>query len=144
LLHHRVEWLVVVDLYLKMKRKKFVFTIEGFIILMLLVAILSLSLIVYSKNLKDSPVQKVNFFKGKITNIKTIPGNLSGIGVYDKTCKAIGNGLTECDAGIKTEKYGVLNFNYIHNMAVESCITSGDKIEIEILKDGTARIWRMK
>jgi len=124
-----------------MKKKKFIFTIEGAMISILFVVILVLTIIVYSKN---TVAQKADFFNGKITNLKTIPGNLSGVGVYDKTCKKIGNGLTECDAGIKTQKYGVLNFNYVHDMAVEPCISSGDKIKIEILKNGLAKVWRTK
>ncbi len=87
---------------------------------------------------------QMSLFKGTITNIKTSPGNVSGMGVYDRTCKQIGNGLTRCDAGIRTEKYGILNFNYIHNMEAEPCIVSGDKLQVEILdSNGTARILKI-
>jgi len=89
--------------------------------------------------------QKLNLFEGKITNIQTTPGTVNGVGVYDKTCKDIGNGLTKCDAGIKTKEYGVLNFNYIHDMTTKPCITSGDKLKVEILDSkGTAKVQRFK
>ena len=125
-------------------KKKVIFKTEGFVILVLIIAILSLVLFLYLKSDKNSSVPG-DLFEGTITNMKTSPGNLSGIGMYDKTCKNIGNGLTRCDAGIKTKKYGVLNFNYAHNMAVEPCIESGNKLKVEILNsNGTARVWRIK
>ena len=124
--------------------KKEIFKSERAFIFLLIIIILSLIFVLYLGNEKNSPVSKIDLFKGNITNLKTVPGNVSGVGVYDKTCKSIGDGLTMCNAGIKTEKYGVLNFNYVHNMAIEPCIVSGDKLQIEILDSkGTARVKRI-
>ena len=128
-----------------MKKRKLVFAKEGFIILALIIVLLFLVLIPYLKNNKKSSVQSNDLFSGTITNIKTIPGNLSGLGVYDKTCKKIEKELTKCDAGIKTKEYGILNFNYVHNMKLEPCIDSGDKLKVEILDlNGTAKVWRIR
>ncbi len=125
-------------------KKRLIFSTEGIVILFLIIIILSLILMPYLNNEKNSHLRRADLFEGKITNIKTFPGNLSGIGIYDKTCKKIGNELTRCDAGIKTKKYGVLNFNYIHNMEIKPCITSGNELYIDILdSNGTAKVWRI-
>ncbi len=124
------------------KKTKVSLKLETLFVLILIIIIFSLVFVLYSENEGKSSVSGVDLFNGTITNLKISLGNISGVGVYDKTCKSIGNGLTECNAGIKTEKYGVLNFNYVHNMAVEPCIVSGDKLQIEIFKNGTARVWR--
>ena len=82
-------------------------------------------------------------FEGVITNMKVSPGTLNGAGVYDKSCISIGNGLTKCDAGIKTDEYGILNFNYIHNMGIKPCIAPGDKLSIKVTNsDGSAIVQR--
>jgi len=84
-----------------------------------------------------------DLFRGVITNVKVSPSNLSGAGVYDNNCVDIGNGLTECDGGIKTDTYGVLNFHYKHNMATQPCISPGDGLRIEILdSNGNANVIR--
>src|SRR3989344_567899 len=81
-------------------------------------------------------------FQGVITNINLEPGILEGTGVYDKSCNMIGNGLTNCDAGIQTEK-GLLNFNYKHNMDAQPCIAPGDKLKVEVLdSEGNAKVTR--
>ena len=83
-----------------------------------------------------------NVFQGVITNMKLEPGILEGTGVYDKSCNMIGNGLTNCDAGIQTEK-GLLNFNYKHNMDAQPCIAPGDKLKVEVLdSEGNAKVTR--
>ncbi len=83
-----------------------------------------------------------DIFEGTITNIKLEPVVLDGEGVYDKSCNMIGSGLTQCDAGIETER-GLLNFNYRHNMDIQPCISPGDKVKIEILDaEGKARVTR--
>ncbi|MBU5537388.1 MAG: hypothetical protein QW818_02300 [Candidatus Aenigmatarchaeota archaeon] len=85
----------------------------------------------------------LNVFEGKITNVKVKPGRIEGISVYDRNC--VGSPITECDGGIKTAEYGVLNFRYRHNMAVQPCIHmyGPEKMIIEILdSDGTARVIR--
>lgn len=114
------------------------------ILVVSLILLVSIFLFFYLSFSKNSSSPKRDLFSGVITNIETSPGNLSGIGVYDRTCKRIGNGLTRCDAGIKTKEYGVLNFNYIHDMAVKPCIVSGDKLKVEILdSNGTADVRRI-
>jgi len=127
-----------------MKKKEF-FKSQKLFIFLLIIIIFSLIFVLYSGGEKKPSVLGSDLFNGNITNLKTSPGNLTGIGVYDHTCKDVGNGLTKCDAGIKTKEYGVLNFNYVHNMAIEPCIVSGDKLKVEILDlKGTARVQRLK
>ena len=83
-----------------------------------------------------------NSFKGVITNMKLEPQTLEGKGVYDKSCNMIGDGLTQCDAGIQTEK-GLLNFNYKHNMDLQPCIAEGDNLKVEILEGGKVIVTRI-
>ncbi len=90
----------------------------------------------------NKEVLKGDIFKGKITNSKVEASTLKGIGVYDKSCKMGTDGLTTCDAGIKTEQYGVLNFNYRHNMQQQPCLAPNDILEIRIRSDGTAEVQR--
>jgi len=90
------------------------------------------------------PSNQNSVFEGVITNAKASPGKISGIGAYDKDCKNVGNGMTDCHAGINTNEYGVIDFNYVHNMAVDPCIVPGDKVAIEILdSNGRAKVERI-
>ena len=85
-----------------------------------------------------------DIFKGKITNMAVEAGEMKGMGVYDKSCKMLGNGLTGCDAGIQTEKYGLLNFKYQHNMQQEPCLAPNDVVAVRILdNEGNAEIQRI-
>lgn len=85
-----------------------------------------------------------DLFEGKITNKNVEPAKLIGTGVYDKSCVSAGGGLTNCHAGIKTDKYGVLDFNYVHDMAKKPCIAPNQKVVVEILDSaGNARIQRI-
>ncbi len=94
-------------------------------------------------NLNKSSEAK-DIFNGRLTNIELSPQILTGRGVYDRSCAAMGNGLTNCDAGIQTEK-GILNFNYKHDMAVQPCIAEGDELEVEIVdREGNAKVKRLK
>lgn len=82
-------------------------------------------------------------FEGIVTNVGVEPGTLFGVGVYDKSCINVGNGLSKCDAGIKTAEYNTLNFNYLHDMKANPCIVNGDRVKIEIIdSNGTARVQR--
>ncbi|TAL47003.1 hypothetical protein EPN87_03910 [archaeon] len=72
-------------------------------------------------------------FEGKITNVEVEPGIVSGVGMYDRNCIGTSDGMTNCDGGIKTSKYGVLNFHYVHDMAIEPCIAPGDSLQVEII-----------
>ncbi len=107
--------------------------------LLLLLAVLIITVIY----LGGAPAQK-DTFEGRITNMELEIGSLTGVGVYDRNCVDIGNGLTRCDAGIKTDKYGTLNFNYVHNMRIKPCIKPGDKLIVEILdSEGKAKVQRI-
>ena len=112
--------------------------------LIIIIAIISLVILGFV-GLNKKPTGNVvreDVFEGTITNIDLEPIILEGIGVYDKSCNMVGNGLTQCDAGIQTEK-GLLNFNYKHNMAVQGCIAEGDKLEIQILENNKAMVRRI-
>lgn len=90
-----------------------------------------------------TPPTDLNVFEGKITNVKVIPGRIEGTSTYDRNC--VGDVITECDGGIKTEKYGVLNFHYRHDMTIQPCIHmfGPEKMIVEILdSDGNTRVIR--
>ena len=84
-------------------------------------------------------------FEGKITNVKVSPGIIEGTSAYDRNC--IGTHMwTECDGGIETKEYGVLNFHYTHNMMEEPCIhmSGPEKFVVEILdSNGAAKVYRV-
>ncbi len=85
----------------------------------------------------------LNIFEGKITNVKVSPGRIEGTSAYDRNC--VGQTITECDGGIKTAEYGVLNFHYRHDMAIQPCIHmfGPEKMLVEILdSSGNARVIR--
>ncbi len=86
-----------------------------------------------------------DIFQGMITNLK--PGyenKFAGIGIYDRNCVTNQNGLTSCEAGIRTEGYGDLNFKYSHYMASEPCIFPGQNLMVEILSpEGKANVQRL-
>gem|GEM_PF-2292567 len=85
-----------------------------------------------------------DLFEGKITNKNVEPMKLEGVGVYDRSCISIGGGLTDCHGGIKTEKYGVIDFNYQHDMARKPCIKPNDKVVVTILdSSGDAQVQRV-
>ena len=112
------------------------------IIIILLIALVGL--IAYGKlKTPTGNVISQDVFEGIITNMEDLqPQILDGEGVYDRTCKMIEKGLSQCDAGIQTE-LGLLNFNYKHNMAVQGCIDQGQKLKVEILdSDGNAIVTR--
>ncbi len=91
----------------------------------------------------SSPVRAEEVFEGVITTPGIGLGRFKGMGVYDMNCRPVGRGLTNCDGGIKTEEYGILNFNYTHNMGTAPCINRGDLLEVEVLNDtGKARVVR--
>jgi hypothetical protein len=84
-----------------------------------------------------------DFFEGTITNAKVSPGTLNGVSAYDRNC--VGQPITQCDAGIQTKEYGLLNFHYAHNMAIQPCINENgpEKVVVEILdSNGAARVYR--
>jgi len=115
--------------------------------LVMIIGIISLIILGFTfskKNQTGNSVKgiKEDVFNGIITNIKLSPGKLSGMGVYDRSCNMVGNGLTQCDAGIQTEE-GLLNFNYVHDMGKQECIGPNDKLIVEILDStGKARVIR--
>ena len=108
------------------------------LIILAIVVIIGASLV---GTFKTGNTIKEDIFEGKITNIKLEPVVLKGVGVYDQSCNPVENGLTQCDAGIQTER-GLLNFNYKHQMHSQPCIDNGDKLKVEVFADGTARVTR--
>ena len=101
-------------------------------------------LIVYGslKNTGDSVDEFGNSFEGSITNINVEPGIYDGTGAYDRTCKPIENGMTQCDGGIQTEK-GLLNFQYKHDMMQQGCIDAGQNFKVEVFADNKAKVTRL-
>lgn len=84
-----------------------------------------------------------DIFTGKISNVAVKPGTIKGIGLYDRSCKMMSNGLTACDAGIQTEEYGSLNFKYQHNMQQQPCLAPNDIVMVQILDErGNAKVQR--
>src|SRR3972149_41291 len=63
-----------------------------------------------------------NIFMGKITNsrVQLSPGTVEGTTTYDANC--VGQDVTQCDAGIRTNEYGTLDFHSSHRMAVQPCL----------------------
>lgn len=114
---------------------------ETMIIAVLVIALIGLLAYPSLKATGDSVKLDKNVFEGIITNMNLEPQIFEGTGVYDRSCNMIGGGLTNCDAGIQTEK-GLLNFNYKHNMNIQPCISEGENLEVEILEGGKARVTR--
>mgnify|MGYP001603034083 FL=1 len=111
------------------------------IMIIVIISLVILGFVGLNKKQTENAINQ-NVFEGVITNMNIEPSVLDGTGVYDKTCKMIENGLSQCDAGIQTEK-GLLNFNYKHNMNLQGCIDSGQKLKVEILADNKARVTRL-
>lgn len=98
---------------------------------------------------------KGDMFDGVITNMRDIPNaklgvKFSGIGVYDRNCVQVGtvpetgNPLVNCHAGIKTEDYGVLDFNHVHDYYKKPCIIEEEDLVVEILDaNGNAKVQRV-
>ena len=115
---------------------------EHIIIIVLIIALIGL--IAYSslRTTGNSIKTEDNVFEGVITNMQLSPQILEGTGVYDRSCNPIERGLSQCDAGIQTEK-GLLNFNYKHNMNLQPCIDAGQNLKVEILEGNKARVTRL-
>ena len=77
--------------------------------------------------------RQVDVFEGAITNVTVAVGEVQGVGAYDWNCTDIGGGRTQCDGGVRTEEYGILNFNYVHQMEEAPCIAPGDQLRVTIL-----------
>lgn len=119
--------------------KRIISIISVLVAVMYVTSMISGQLMNHSAGIKFSSDKYL--FEGTITNAKVSPGTFVGLGIYDKSCVDVGNGLTRCDAGIKTEEYGILNFNYLHNMRANPCIARGDRLNVEIVdSSGTARV----
>lgn len=100
----------------------------------------------YSTSTQTPEANPSNIFSGKITNSEVSLGSIEGITTYDRGCNTVdANGLTECDAGIKTDQYGELNFHYKHNMNIQPCLDmyGPEKVIVDILdSNGDAKITR--
>jgi len=113
-------------------------------IVLAIITLVLIGMIVYSNLNKTKETFDKDVFTGYITNMELEPMKLEGTGVYDRSCAMIQGGLTNCDAGIQTEK-GLLNFNYKHNMQLQPCLAEGDKLEVEILdSEGKAKVRRLR
>ncbi len=104
--------------------------------------ILFLGILVFSGRKQTGNAIKEDIFEGIITNVNLEPKVLDGTGVYDRSCNPVENGLTQCDAGIKTEA-GLLNFNYKHDMHAQGCLDQGQKLKVEVFADGRAKVTRL-
>ena len=113
---------------------------SGIIAIILIIALIGLIVIAQFKT--GNSVKEDNVFEGVITNMNLEPQILDGEGVYDKSCNPIENGLSQCDAGIQTEK-GLLNFNYKHDMHAQPCLDKGQTLKVEILEGGKAIVRRI-
>lgn len=92
----------------------------------------------------DTPVDGVSIqvFEGNITNKDLKPGTLTGEVVYDKNCVYTENGMMECDGGIYTREFGLLNFHYSHNMKEEDCLGPKQVVSVVIKDNNTAAVYR--
>lgn len=95
---------------------------------------------IYTTTTETNPL---NVFEGRITNAKVSPGRIEGVTTYDANC--VGSQITECDSGIKTKEYGVVNFHYSHSMEIQPCLHmfGPEKVIVDILNsDGDTKITR--
>lgn len=90
----------------------------------------------------QNPKDIVDVFSGRINKSDITQIALHGRITYDRNCLPVEGGLTRCDAGIKTSQYGVINFNYTHNMREEPCLIDGDKVLLKVKKDQQAWVIR--
>ncbi len=108
------------------------------LIAMVVLAGLGLAGVVIGRALDDTSAPrtvsgKVDVFQGAITNVAVDVGEVQGVGAYDWNCTDVGGGRTQCDGGVRTEEYGILNFNYVHKMDEAPCIAAGDQLRVTIL-----------
>lgn len=95
-------------------------------------------------NSLENVVARGDLFEGKITNKNVVAGRIAGVGEYDRNCASVAGGLTNCHAGVRTKEYGVLDFNYVHDMAKKPCIAPGHKVIVDILDSGgNAKVQRL-
>ena len=132
-------------------QNKILITLAGVII-----AVIVLIVLVFLHNGSGTPQNAIsvgsqgqlatdpNFFAGNVTTQGISPGTYNGTGVYDHNCLPVGNGIYSCDAGIKTAKYGTIEFAYRHDMMMKPCIGPGDVVTVTILNSsGSATVSRM-
>lgn len=93
-------------------------------------------------NIDLSTEPRGSVFQGFVTDTQVDPGVIKGVGVYDRSCIDIGGGLTRCDGGIDTDEYGLLNFNYTHNMHIDPCISPGELFTVEIINESGSAVVR--
>ena len=100
----------------------------------------------YSVASSNTPAtNSLNVFEGRITGATVKVGSLEGTTTYDANCVGGSQGQTQCDAGISTSEYGVVNFHYAHNMAIQPCLHmfGPEKVTVDILdSSGNAKITR--
>ena len=94
--------------------------------------------------LSNPEANQQNVFEGKITNVKVSPGRIEGFTSYDANCLGTQE-QTECDAGIRTNEFGEMNFHYQHNMVTQPCLHmfGSEKVIVDVLdSEGNAKIIR--
>ena len=97
-------------------------------VLLVLVAVSAMAFL--KKGPESRDVAEV--FEGKINHPDLKGAILLADITYDRNCKSVGKDLLHCDAGVKTEKYGVINFDYTHNMKKHPCLIPGDKVLLKV------------
>ena len=112
-------------------------TIKRILPVLILIVIVSAGFVsIKSDNNAHSNTNDVfNIFKGKINQENLNGAVFTGTIVYDRDCKNIGKDLTHCDAGIKTKKYGTINYSYTHNMSKKYCLTNDDIVLVKVKKN---------
>ncbi len=119
--------------------------------------------VIYNRNFRVSKtpgistsklIAKGDLFDGVITNIRNVSNvkfgtKFLGVGVYDRNCVQVGetstgNPLINCHAGIKTEEYGLLDFNHVHDYNKKPCIVAEEEVVVRIIdRKGRAKVQRV-
>lgn len=132
---------------MEVRIKKTTLTVGAIVVLLGLVVFLGYKLYVPQTGQATSygTSSGANVFEGKITNVQVQPGTIEGTSAYDSNC--VGQPITECDGGIQTKEYGLLNFHYRHDMSAQPCINmyGPEKMTVQILNsNGDAKIIRLQ
>lgn len=63
-------------------------------------------------------------------------GTYEGTIVYDRSCYPVGDGRTECDAGIALQSFGTVNFSYEHDMEQTPCLVPYQEVVLSVNEAG--------
>lgn len=90
------------------------------------------------------PPQTLNsgqdYFYGKLLEGQ-LASTISGTVQADTNCKPAPKGFTNCVAIIQADDGRMLRFNYEHDMSLQSCLASGERVIVESVGGG-ARVAR--